>query len=171
MTFLGIDPGTTQTAYCMIEDSDSITIRKKGIIENNDFTKIVSSLMQEAETTALEQIQSFGMPVGREVFWTAYMIGRIIQKASELGYFEGSTKFALVTRKDVKMHHCHSMKAKDANIRQALLDKALPSGGGKRPKIGTKKDPGPLYGVKKDIWSALAIAVYARDMYYAHKEE
>jgi hypothetical protein len=43
------------------------------------------------------------------------------------------------------------MKAKDANIRQALIDKIGPQ--------GTKKDPGPTYGISKDVWSALAIAV------------
>jgi len=45
------------------------------------------------------------------------------------------------------------MKAKDANIRQALIDKLGP--------VGTKKSPGPLWGVKSHIWSALAVAVTA----------
>jgi len=58
---------------------------------------------------------------------------------------------SLVFRRDVKMHLCGSARAKDANIRQALLDRLGP--------VGTKKAPGPLYGVKSHIWAALAVAV------------
>jgi hypothetical protein len=36
-------------------------------------------------------------------------------------------------------------------------------GPGKEKAIGRKATPGPLYGVKKDIWSALAIACYHLD--------
>ena len=57
---------------------------------------------------------------------------------------------------DHKVHHCHSARAKDSNIRQALLDRF----GGKDIAVGTKADQGPLYGIKKDVWSALAIGVY-----------
>jgi hypothetical protein len=47
------------------------------------------------------------------------------------------------------------MKAKDANIRQALIDIY----GGNDKAIGNKKTPGPLYGIKGDLWAALAVAV------------
>jgi hypothetical protein len=47
------------------------------------------------------------------------------------------------------------MRAKDPNVRQALLDKIGP--------VGTKKNPGPLYGVSGHGWSALAVAVYASE--------
>ena len=53
------------------------------------------------------------------------------------------------------MYLCHSMKAKDGNIRQAILDLY----GGKDVALGNKKRPGPLYGVSKDIWAALAVAI------------
>jgi hypothetical protein len=56
----------------------------------------------------------------------------------------------------VKMHLCGNTRAKDGNIRQALLDRFGP---GKAIACGTKKQPGPLYGVSKDVWQALALAV------------
>ena len=60
-------------------------------------------------------------------------------------------------RKDIKIHLCGTMKAKDANIRQALIDK--------HGKVGTAKNKGPLYGISSHLWSALAVADYATDNY------
>jgi len=59
-----------------------------------------------------------------------------------------------ISRRAVKLHLCGSARAKDANIRQALIDRY-----GGSAAIGRKAAPGPLYGVSKDVWSALAIAV------------
>jgi len=35
--------------------------------------------------------------------------------------------------------------------------------GGKRAAIGLKASPGPLHGVSKDVWAALAVAVTYAD--------
>ena len=98
----------------------------------------------------IEMVASYGMPVGREVFETVRWIGRFHEAFGGAEY---------VYRKDVKIHLCQSMRAKDANVRQAILDLFPPAGGGKVPQVGTKLQPGPLYGVRKDIWSALAVAL------------
>ena len=57
------------------------------------------------------------------------------------------------------MHLCNSVRAKDSNVRQALLDRFPATGGGKTPQIGTKSKPGPLYGFSKDMWAALGVAL------------
>lgn len=93
-------------------------------------------------------IQCFGMPAGAEIFETAYWIGRIMDRCGG--------RFRRVNRTDVKSHLCNSMKAKDPNIRQALLDRY---GGSREAAIGTKNAKGPLYGISSHCWSALAIAV------------
>jgi hypothetical protein len=100
-----------------------------------------------AEIFAIEMVASYGMPVGREVFETVRWIGRFQQA------WRDPETVRFVYRKDVKLHLCGSARAKDANIRQALIDKLGP--------VGTKAVPGPLYGVKSHIWSALAVAVTA----------
>ncbi len=105
------------------------------------------------KAVAIEMIASYGMPVGREVFETCVWIGRFAQK---LDY----KPVHLVYRRDVKLHLCSNARAKDGNIRQALIDRY----GGKEKAIGTKKAPGPLYGVAADVWSALAIAVTWSDL-------
>ena len=63
-----------------------------------------------------------------------------------------------IGRKAVKIHLCGSMRAKDPNIRQALIDRY-----GGSSAIGRKATPGPLYGVAGDVWAALAVAVTHAD--------
>jgi hypothetical protein len=93
-------------------------------------------------------IASYGMAVGKEVFETCVWIGRFVEVAR--------VEPRLVYRRDAKLHLCHSPRAKDANVRQALIDRLGPQ--------GTKKNPGPTYGMRSHLWAALAVAVYAGDV-------
>jgi hypothetical protein len=104
---------------------------------------------------AIEMIASYGMPVGREVFETCIWIGRMKQ------VWHRPDDVMLVYRKDVKLHLCAHPRAKDSNVRQALIDLFPATGGGKTPQIGTSKQPGPLYGVSSHAWPALGVAVTA----------
>jgi hypothetical protein len=122
-------------------------------MENEEVARYISTL-PFAIPVACEMVACYGMPVGSTTFETVLWIGRFW--AACLGT---ERAWHLVYRKDVKIALCNSMKAKDANIRQALLDMYEPSGGGKVPQVGTKNAPGPLYGVKSHAWSALAIAI------------
>lgn len=96
----------------------------------------------------IEMIASYGMPVGKEVFETCVWIGRFIEAYDK--------DYEFVYRKDEKMNICHSMKAKDSNIRQALIDRF--------GAVGTKKNPGWFYGFKADIWQAYAVGVTYLDL-------
>lgn len=100
----------------------------------------------------IEMIASYGMPVGKEVFDTCVWIGRFIERILRFA----TDKIYYIYRKDEKMNICHSMKAKDSNIRQALIDRF--------GKVGTKKDQGWFYGFKADIWSAYAVGITYLDM-------
>ena len=98
----------------------------------------------------LEQITSYGMPVGAEVFETVFWTGRFYSAAKTLRRIP-----TRIPRGKVKLHICGSPGAKDSNIRQALIDRF----GGKDRAIGKKASSGPLYGLRKDEWQALALAV------------
>lgn len=150
MKILAIDPGTTQSAFVVYENGE---IHAKGIIDNNAF---IDEVIQHhvADKLYIEMVASYGMAVGKTVFETCVWIGRFIEAWESRWSYE----WEYVYRKDEKMTLCNSMKAKDSNIRQALIDRF---GGDKQTAIGTKKNQGPLYGVKKDIWAALAVAVTA----------
>ena len=152
MLLLAVDPGTFQSAYLVME-SPTYEIVDKGKIDNDKLIGIVKT--GYFDMLAIECMQSFGMGVGQTVFETAYYIGRLMQIAEDLG-----SKVRKVYRSEVKMHHCHTMKAKDANIRQALIDRF--------GEPGTKKAQGKTYGISKDIWSALGIAVFVVDTIQQH---
>jgi len=146
---LAIDPGPVVSAWIVLEDGLPVAF---GIEQTDVVIELVRPTDILDHDVVIERMQSFGMPVGESVFETCYVIGRLLQAATP-------GRVTLVSRLDVKTHHCHSARAKDSNIRQALLDRF----GGKGIAVGTRADQGPLYGIKKDIWSALAIGVYHLD--------
>lgn len=103
-------------------------------------------------------IASYGMSVGQSVFETCIWIGRFKEMAEQY-----NMNVTYIYRKDEKMNLCHSMKAKDSNIVQALIDRFAPNTPNKGK--GSKKEPGWFYGFKKDIWQAYAVGVTYYDMY------
>lgn len=157
MRVLGIDPGPSESAWVLW---DGAAIIDHGKIPNHEmtgsfFTRI--GVGTGGAAVAIEMIQSFGMAVGAEVFETCVFVGRLMERASMAG--GADLRLRRVFRKDVKMHLCQSMRAKDPNIRQALIDKVGPP--------GSKKVPGPTYGISGDCWSALAVAVTAHETWPA----
>lgn len=145
ITFIAVDPGNERSALVWF-DTDTGRPYGSAIVRNEEVVELVRD-----ERIVCEMIASYGMPVGREVFETCVWIGRFVQV---------SRCYAMLYRKDVKLHLCGSARAKDANVRQALLDLY-----GGKAAVGTKKKPGPLYGFRKDLWAALGVAVtYADQM-------
>ena len=157
---LAIDPGNVQSAYVVM---DGNRIVEKGLEPNRAvLRKLRHTTLDEDTPLAIEMIASYGMAVGQTVFETVFWIGRFWE-----AYGSRARQCTKVYRKDVKMYLCNSMRAKDSNIRQAILDRYEPSGGGKVPQVGTKSSPGPLYGVSKDVWAALGVAItYQNDFQF-----
>jgi len=150
MKLLAIDPGPQISGWVITDGGVVPELIDFGITETIDLIQMVENWV-EIDRMAVEMVASYGMAVGASVFETCVAIGQLIHA------FKGDS--AKVYRKDVKMTLCQSMRAKDANIRQAILDRYPVSGGGETPQIGIKKQPGPLYGVSSHVWSALAVAI------------
>jgi hypothetical protein len=145
---LAIDPGPVQSAYVVWTGKPV----RFGLIPNEAMYRELGALEGDTDIV-IEMVASYGMPVGREVFETCVWIGRFLREAER--YFPTS-RIHRLTRHEVKMALCHSARANDANIRQALIDRYGPP--------GTKLRPGLLYGVVHDIWAALALAVAYSDI-------
>lgn len=160
MKILALDPGPEQTAYVLW---DGATISGKGILPNYDVLDVVWNHAKFGNCSlAIEMIACFGMAVGREVFETCVFIGRFMERWIDAGRQE--EEILRLPRLEIKMHLCHSPQAKDANVRQALIDRiAAQHGLSEKDVIGRKATQGPLYGVASHTWAALAVAVTAHD--------
>jgi len=143
---LAIDPGNVKSAFVLMNGNK---IKDKGILDNESMIGKILDL--DFDKVVIEMVASYGMAVGKTVFDTCRWVGKF-ECISEMYC---NTVAELVYRKDIKMHLCQTMRAKDTNIMQALKDRY--------GEVGTKKNPGPLYGVSKDIWAALAVATYYQD--------
>lgn len=147
-TILAIDPGTTESGWVVLRDGVPVRFGK----DPNHHVLGRCEGMGGGVTLAVEMVASYGMPVGAEVFETCVWAGRFIQAAA-------GDEAIRVYRKDVKLHLCGVTRAKDGNVRQALIDRF----GGKDKAIGKKATPGPCYGMSGDVWQALALAVTVHD--------
>jgi hypothetical protein len=152
---IAIDPGTEQSGWVEY-DSKTHTVYGASISDNSDILAVLGAFaLPQDSDLAIEMVDCYGMPVGRTTFETCVWIGRFIEAWGRAS----SISDVFVYRRDVKLHLCNSARAKDANVRQAIIDQFEPYGGGKTPQIGIKAKPGPLYGVKEHIWSALGVAL------------
>jgi hypothetical protein len=147
MNILCIDPGTTESGAVYLDGT--AVVWSDPAIENSRMIETLE--LTRADMVLIEMVSCYGMPVGKETFETCVWIGRFIEA------FNGQSEY--VFRRDVKLTLCNSMRAKDANVRQAILDRYPATGGGKTPQVGTKSQPGPLYGMRSHAWSALALGL------------
>jgi hypothetical protein len=151
MTLLAIDPGTARSAWVNVVGDVLLGF---GILPNEQLLtwfRVLDPVEGGIDQMVIEKVESYGMAVGADVFETVFWSGRFAEAAEPLPVHR-------IGRKAVKLHLCGDTRAKDSNIRQALIDR-YGGVGGKRAAIGLKASPGPLYGVSKDVWAALAVAV------------
>jgi len=145
MILCAIDPGSDQSAFVQYDTTTRRVVLHA--IEFND--QILTRLAQPSRwPLVIESFESYGMAVGAEVFRTVWWSGRFFQAWRGPAY--------QLPRRTVKLHLCHSVRATDANVRTAIVDRF---GATKAEAIGTKKAPGPLYGLKSHCFAALAVAL------------
>lgn len=175
MRVLAIDPGNEESGW-VCYDGHKKAVSSCGINRNEQllkaldltrrvrpgfrpgFTPAAPSIFEEQHVLVIEKIANMGMTAGATTFDTCIWTGRFMQAWHE------PDEVTLMPRNKIKLYICGTMRAKDANVRQALLDRFPATGGGKTKQIGTMKQPGPLHGMASHMWSALAVAVTAHDM-------
>ncbi len=175
---LAIDPGQERSGWVYY---DGVKPLQRGWDDNPLVRAAIKAPPYAAEPTdwlVIERVSHYGsgMAVGRSVFDTCEWIGRFKEA------FGIEDRIADVTRPEVRIHLCGTAKARDTNIRQALIDRW----GGKFAAIGNvrckacngkgwrglgrpvckvcsgsgcKHLPGPLHGITSHVWAALGVAV------------
>lgn len=173
MNLLAIDPGSEQSAFVLF---DGERIYAYGIVPNDvvvrDMSRTDWGVMPQH--LAIETLHVRGMPTAQAEMETQLWAGRFIQAAG--------LPFTKIRRIDEKICLCGSARAKDGNIRAALIDrwggasaiatekkcaKCKGKGWSGRGRVscelcggsGKGTQAGPLAGISADCWSALAVAV------------
>jgi hypothetical protein len=161
---LAIDPGSEQSAWLFF---DTATGRPGafGIEPNDELLRMLRQWtsygrIQDDDVVVIETIEPrYGLQMGWSTLDTARWIGRLQEAAQP-------SPVVLLRRSEILRHlgvvtsprKGEKRVSADSGVRQALTDRY-----GGPAAIGRKAAPGPLYGVSRDAWSALALAVVYAD--------
>ena len=158
---LAIDPGTTKSGVVLFDGENVLYTNAE--MDNHDLVEALNTGCIDGclwfDESVIEEIKSYGMPMGDTTIQTIIWIGRFIEVWTP-------SEMNLIPRKTIVTFLCGSSRAKDSNVRRRILDLFPQTGGGKEPAIGTKSQPGPLFGVKSHSLSALAVGLA-----YKYREE
>jgi len=150
MIIMGIDPGARQSGYVLWDVGASLS-REAAHVSNGKILEILkASAVDKINLVAIERIRGYGIVAGDDTFDTCEAVGRFDMAAT---FYNIPT--LLCPRKDIKRHLCGNTTTNDKYIRMALIDRF--------GDVGTKKNPGKLYGISGHLWAALAVCVYAAD--------
>ena len=150
---LAIDPGSVQSAFCLIDEASFRPVRFAKV-HNPELLSGIAGM--DAGSVVIERVASYGQAVGRDVFATCEWIGRLTEAAVRDG-----KAVHYIYRREEKAALCGRMNAGDADVRRALIDRfaAFDLRSGK----GTKKRPDWFYGFAADVWQAYAVGVTFMD--------
>jgi len=149
---VGIDGGLKQSAYVIYDNINQLII-EKAIVPNKMLLNLIWGERIDGDYFVIEEIQGYGNAVGNTIFDTVKWNGRFIEALDQT-----DKKWFEIKRTKVKSILCHNAHAKDSNVRTEIINRMGDYKFGKTGK-GTKKNPGKLYGVSRDMFAALAIAI------------
>ena len=173
MSILAIDPGLESSAWILCNGSGPA----RWGYESNPLLELRCAYLDKRHLVAIESMARMTSrnPIGLDVFNTQFWGGRFA------GAYRG--RVLQVTRMKAKVWLCGKAAATDSDVRTALIDRY----GGERQAIGWRckvckgkgwrgrgreicqscggvgERRGPLHGVSGHVWSALAIAEYAKE--------
>ena len=157
MRVLGVDPGTKESAY-VIYDPARQRVVSALTADNDAFRNHLHEhvTVNPLDVLAIEQmVSTYRTAVGAETLETVWWAGRFFDV-----WFRSSPNVYRVPREQVRKHFAVALQANirhvgDPEIRRGIFDRW----GGKEHAVGSKKNPGPLFGIKGHEFAALAVAI------------
>ena len=147
MIVLGIDCGPTTSGVALYD-----TVSRRVVLSDSaaPLPAVLDLLRYDAiDLVAIERVQSYGI-AGASLLQTSEVVGRLWQR----GLDEKLDVVLLYRREVLRALDVTGKGNRDAMVRERLIEMHP---GGK----GTKRQPGPLYGVASHAWQALGVAVAA----------
>jgi len=150
---VGIDPGPEKCGFAVYDAGDKKVIESHKAMPVEEALRNIDIYSGRAGLVAIERVQSYGI-AGSSLLRTSETVGRLWQCSEDL-----RLPTVLIYRREVLRGLDVTGKGnRDALVRERLIEM---HGGERRKAQGTKKEPGPLYGVSSHAWQALAVAVVA----------
>ena len=154
---LGIDPGPVTSGVVLYDPVRGVALEADAKMPTREALDIVRAYRwKEWDLSrchlAMEMIVSYGQRIGMDTIGTIEYIGRIKE-----AWNRGDAFTTYKSRPEILEHLTGAKNTSEKDVKFRLAE--LHPGG-----AGTKKSPGPLYGVTSHAWSALAVAVVASDL-------
>lgn len=159
MNLLAIDPGPERSACVLL--SDDCEVRQDGmtawpVLDAWEAPWCEMNLPAPREynggqgpQVVIEDFVPYGVPLDATSYRTIKVVGI-------LEHLSGGD---LVSRREVKLHLLGRARGTDAEVNAAVRSRYDPEGKFGQHAKGTKKNPGPLYGITNHKLAALAVGV------------
>ena len=146
---VGIDPGPLTSGLVVYEDGRVVRAYKAATIEQVRFEILALTGRFAAEVVV--ECTSAGPP-STSVVQTTEVVGRILERC-DVALVRSPSYY---WREVLQALCCARKGNKDSLVRLACIEL---HGGDKSAAVGTKKHPGPLYGVTSHAWQALGVVM------------
>ena len=164
MIILAIDPGPTHCGVALYDSAAERAIQAHKSLTVPEVVYLLcdpglrAHMLGHVDLVAIERPQFSGQRnASAELLRTAEVVGRLQQRALDCGL-----TVSLLTRREVCRELHVSGAGKDGQVRTAMIEE---HGGSKEVAVGTKKNPGKLYGVTSHAWQALGLAYVAAQLH------
>ena len=150
MILVALDPGPVTSGLVVYDTDAQRVIRSHAELVWPDVRRLLSDHLLSGAGVVCERTQAG--PPSTDVVRTTEMVGRVMEWCDST-----RTPLELLYRREVLAGLGVSARGpKDALVRSALIDL---HGTSRALAVGTRRAPGPLYGVTSHAWAALALAV------------
>ena len=152
---MAIDPGPRASGYVLYDAADrEVTAAVKDadidqVRRCMDYFADLAERMGYPFFVVCERTQAG--PPSTQVVLTTEVVGRIV----EMAHNKGVPCHLYYRRQVLQALNCARKGNKDSLVRVACIEL---HGGDRKTAVGTKKEPGPLYGVTSHAWQALGLA-------------
>jgi hypothetical protein len=159
MNILAIDPGTMQSGWVLF---DGARVIQSGTSPNDEvLMACYSQAAGQAQCLAIEEPEGMGQIASHALLRAAWAGGGFERAWPRLARSPLRITRRMVVAELLRPATVKG-KSQDSRIRQALIDRV--------GEPGTKRAPGPTYGVSSHAWSALAVAVVAWGQLHVPRE-
>ena len=161
-TILALDPGTVESGWVLWDLAEMRVIRSG--VDDNDFVEDRLCFQfggAEWDACVIERPAPMGQVLGRDLLETIWTAARFTCAAEAIAAF-GDVTIQHIERMEVKRQLLGRTTGNDTQVNAAVRAYVANHHHITEKEVkGTKKAPGPCFGIKSHAWAALAVCLTA----------